>query len=289
MSMWINIIDYRGDDTVINSRGDSLFEYRTKYFFKQQDDFHYWRAHGHKFRCFTQHENRNDLVNDYWAYDDVVKIPRGNAATSRNHVLDYYSKGTWIGIWDNDATLYWDRLNSNDFPKELEQVCQQAQNENIASFVPFNAQQSPYPVKPKPRWTFKPKLEQKGTMLFLVVDDWRFDTSMNALEDLEFALRLSKQGKKFAQLEQVSLKEYVNGKSTIFQVNSYHSAYKKPGPKANPNGLLEWDAQLDRREKYKIGLDYITNKLGDIETIKNQHKLLWKNKIDTFDTLFQIT
>ena len=274
--MWINIIDYRGDETVINTRGDSLFQYRTKYFLKQQDDFHHWKKAGHKFRCFTQHKNRNPLFDDYADYDDVVKIPRGNAAFSRNNVLNFYPKEEWIGIWDNDASLYFDKLESYKFIVELEQVCSQAQAQGIVSFIPFNAQQSPYPKNPKPCWTFKPKLDQKGTMLFLQVKDWRFDESMDALEDLEFACSLINQGYKFAQCEQVSLKEYVNGKSTIFVVNEHHKAYKKPGPKASPNGLKQWDAQIDRIEKYKKNIEYIESKLGsDIKTLREQHKKLW--------------
>ena len=275
--MWINIIDYRGDETKINSRGDTLFNYRTKYFLKQQDDFDIWRKAGHKFRCFTQHTNRNNLINDYFGFDEVINIPRGNAATSRNQVLNYYSKDTWIAIWDNDATLYFDQLESRKFVIELEHICNQADSEGIVSFIPFNAQQAPYPVKPKPAWTFKPKLEQKGTMLYLKVGNWRFDENMVALEDMEFACKLALEGKKVAQLDQVSLKEYVNGKSTIFQVNAYHENYSNPGPNANPKGLLKWDAQLDRIEKYKTSIKYIEDKLGlSIAEIKQIHKYLWR-------------
>jgi hypothetical protein len=274
--MWINVIDYRGDNTVINSRGDSLFDYRTKYFHKQQEDFYLWKSAGHKFRCFTQHTNRNNLIDDYWAYDEVVSIPTSTAAQARNRVLDYYTQGEWIGIWDNDASLYFDKLSSRDFVKELNQICQQAQLQNISSFVPFNAQQSPYPKKVKPNWTFKPKLEQKGTMLYVMVDSWRFDENMTALEDLEFACGLALQGKKTAMCEQVSLKELVNGKSTIFKVNAYHQKYKKPGSKSNPKGLLQWDAQLDRKEKYSEFMTYITDKFNmTIDDIKKIHKGNW--------------
>jgi hypothetical protein len=280
--IWINVIDYRGDDTVINTRGDSLFNYRTVYFLRQQADFHHWKTAGHKFRCFTQHNDNN-----FPEFDDVVKIPRGNAAMSRNQVLDYYPQGTWIGIWDNDATLYFDKLESRRFIQELDAVCQQAKSQDITAFVPFNAQQSPYPINPKPAWAFKPKLEQKGTMIFLEVGDWRFDESMDALEDLEFACRLSLQGHKFAQCEQVSLKEYVNGKSTIFQINEHHKAYKKPGPGASPNGLKQWDAQIDRTEKYKKNMDYIESKLGyTIKELREKHKAVW-TKPKMFAQLFQ--
>jgi hypothetical protein len=275
--MWINIIDYRGDQSTVNSRGDTLFDYRTKYFLRQQEDFHYWKKAGHKFRCFSQHENRNPLFDDYSEYDDVIKIPRSNAAQARNHVLNFYPKEEWIGIWDNDATLYFDKLESRRFTVELEQVCAQAQKQGIICFIPFNAQQAPYPKNPKSAWTFKPKLEQKGTMIFLQVWDWRFDESMDALEDLEFACSLIDQGYKFAQCEQVSLKEMVHGKSTIFEINAHHKEYKKPGPNANPNGLLEWDAQIDRANKYKKNINYIEMKLGkNIKTLREQHKKLWK-------------
>ena len=35
--MYINIIDYRGDEQVANSLGETLFQYRTRYFVKQQE------------------------------------------------------------------------------------------------------------------------------------------------------------------------------------------------------------------------------------------------------------
>jgi len=274
--MWINIIDYRGDNTTVNSRGDTLFNYRTKYFLRQQEDFYHWKKAGHKFRCFTQHDNRNSLFDDYSEYDDVVKIPRSNAAQARNQVLNFYPKEEWIGIWDNDATLYFDKLESQRFVVELEQVCCQAQEQGIVSFIPFNAQQAPYPKNTKPAWTFRPKLEQKGTMMFLQVGEWRFDETMDALEDIEFACSLIQQGYKFAQCDQVSLKEMVHSKSTIFEINPHHKEYKNPGPNANPNGLLEWNAQLDRNNKYKKNMEYIKSKLGsDIKTLREQHRNLW--------------
>jgi len=107
------------------------------------------KKHGHKFRCFTQHDNRNDIINDYSEFNDVVKIPRGNAASSRNLVLDYYSKDEWIGIWDNDATVYFDKLDTKNFIRDLDAICQEAEQLAISSFVPFNAQQAPYPLNQK--------------------------------------------------------------------------------------------------------------------------------------------
>jgi hypothetical protein len=273
--MNINIIDYRGDDTVINSRGDTLFQYRTRYFHRIQEDFQPWRDAGHTFTCFTQHNNQNDLFDDYWGFDKVVSIPRSNAPQARNHVLDYYKKGEWIGVWDNDASVYLDKLDTRNFIKNLDTIAQEAEGLGIVSFVPFNAQQAPYPKKPK-RW--KPRVEQKGTMMFLKVMDWRYDETLECLEDLENALRLAQQGYKTAQTELCSLKEYVHAKSTVFTVNAYHSAYKKPGPRANPKGLTEWDAQKDRVEKYARAKQQIEIKLGDtIQNIKQQHKNVWKN------------
>jgi hypothetical protein len=272
--MWINVIDYRGDDTIVNSRGDRLFDYRTRYFFKQQEDFHRWKTHGHRFRCFTQHHNRTPFLDDYSEFDDVQHIPRGNAAQSRNRVLDFYEPGEWIGIWDNDATLYFDKLDSLTFVKDLDSICVEAQQKNIASFVPFDASQAPYPRKPK-RW--RPCLNQKTTMLFAQVSDWRFDETLCCLEDLEFACRLSQKGVLFAQTELCSLKELVKGKSTIFTLNAHHSEYKNPGPNANPKGLLIWDAQLDRKIKYQKALNEIERKLGkSLRKLKQEHKLLWK-------------
>lgn len=272
--MKINIIDYRGDNTVINSRGETLFEYRTRYFHRTQEDFKPWRDAGHTFTCFTQHHNRNDLFDDYWAFDKVIPIPRSNAPEARNHVLDYYPKGEWIGIWDNDASVYLDKLDTRNFIKDLDAICQEADRLGIVSFVPFNAQQAPYPKNPK-RW--KPRVEQKGTMMFLRVMDWRYDETLACLEDLENALRLAQQGHKTAQTELCSLKEYQSAKSTIFKVNAYHAEYKNPGPNANPQGLKKWDAQFDRVDKYAQAKQQIETKLGDtIQNIKQQHKNTWK-------------
>lgn len=272
--MNINIIDYRGDDTIISSRGDKLFQYRTKYFHRIQEDFKPWRDAGHTFTCYTQHTNQNDLFDDYWGFDSVVQTARMSAPQARNCVLDNSTKGEWIGIWDNDASVYLDRLDTRNFIKNLDTIAQEADTQGIVSFVPFNAQQAPYPKTPK-RW--RPRVEQKGTMLFLKVMDWRYDETFECLEDLENALRLTQLGYKTAQTELCSLKEYVCGKSTIFTVNAYHSAYKKPGPGANPKGLIKYDAQLDRVEKYTRAKQQMETKLGDsIKNIKQQQRDLWK-------------
>lgn len=281
--MWINIIDYRGDDTVINSRGDSLFQYRTHYFRKQQEDFYRWQQQGHKFRCWTQHKDDN-----HGEFDDVIRTSRKTAAQARNEILNHYSKDTWIGIWDNDSTLYWDKLSSNLLPQELQQLCNQADCENIIGLIPFNSQQSPYPKIVPERWTLKPKLEQKGSMLFVKVTEHRYDNDMMALGDCEYAYRLSQLGYKFSMIEQASLNEYQSDKSTIFQVNAYHQQYKKPGPNANPKGLLKWDGGYDRKEKYQQWTNYIENKLGKtIKQLREEHKLLWKQKNNQFEELFQ--
>jgi hypothetical protein len=181
-------------------------------------------------------------------------------------VLDAYAKDEWIGIWDNDASVYFDRLDTRNFIKDLDSICQEANHKGIVSFVPFNAQQAPYPKQPK-RW--RPRVEQKGTMMFLRVMDWRYDDALDCLEDLENALRLAQQGHKTAQTELCSLKEYQSAKSTIFCVNRYHQA--------NNKGLKQWDAQLDRNEKYAVARAHIVSKLGDsIQNIKQQHKELWR-------------
>ena len=257
--MNINIIDYRGDDTIINTRGETLFQYRTRYFHRIQEDFQPWRDAGHTFTCFTQHSNQNELFDDYWGFDKVIPIQRCNAPQARNHVLNHYEKGEWIGIWDNDASVYLNKLDTRNFIKNLDTIAQEADDLGIVSFVPFNAQQAPYPKKPQ-RW--KPRVEQKGTMLFLKVMDWRYDATLDCLEDLENALRLAQQGYKTAQTDLCSLKEYQSAKSTIFQVD------------LNGAGRT---AQQDRIDKYAQAKQQIETKLGDtIDNIKKQHKELWK-------------
>lgn len=275
--MWINIIDYRGDSTVINSRGDSLFAYRTKYFHKIQEDFYLWKQHGHKFRCFTQHENRNTFVDDYWAFDDVIKIPRSNAPQARNHVHNFYPLDNWIGLWDNDATLYWDKLRSSEVPRDLEILCSQADNQGIRAWVPFNAQQAPYPKKVPDDWTFKPTIQLKGTMTFVKTSSLRHNELQPSRDDVEYAFQLTLQGHKIGMLQQASLNELVCGKSTVFKVNAYHEAYKKPGPGANPNGLLQWDAQLDRIEQYaKADAEWMNIYGITLKDFAAKQRELWK-------------
>ena len=273
--MNINVIDYRGDNTTVNSRGDTLFNYRTRYFLRQQEDFHRWKKAGHKFRCFTQHENRMTFIDDYSEYDDVVKIPRCNAAAARNYVLNYYSKNEWIGIWDNDVSLYWNKLNAEQFPEALNKVCEQADANNIISFVPFNPLVAPYSKKSYEPWTFSPQIVQNA-LIFCKVLDFRYDEQIETREDYEIACAMTLAGHKTARLENISLQSMVNGKSTIFKVNAYHKAYKKPGPNANPKGLLEWDAQLDRIDKYKIANQQIEEKYKmPIKDIEQLQKKLW--------------
>lgn len=285
---YINVIDYRGDETVINSRGDCLYDYRTKYFLRQQEDFHLWKQWGHKFRCFTQHHKSQDFKH----FDDVVYISRCNTAKARNYVLDYIknSDEDWFGLWDNDATLYWDRLSSRLFPQHLHSVNEIANEQEIIGYVPFNPGASPY-LNVQDGWTFKPTIQMKGTMMFLrnpnQYGDTRFNENISTMEDLEWAVHLTKKDKKFAIIEQVSLNELVNGKSTIFTVNAYHENYKKPGPKSNPKGLLKWDAQLDRNQKYQIAREEIAQLHNlSMDDAAAQQRNLWRVP-EQFHNLFE--
>jgi hypothetical protein len=287
--MWINVIDYRGDDTIINSRGDNLFWYRTKYFLRIQDDFHYWKAQGHKFRCFTKHNDTENMSK----FDDIVTMPPGITPDSRNFILNYYQSSTdnWLAIWENDATLYWNKLRTSEVPRDLDLICQQAEEQDIYAWVPFNAQQAPYPKSVLEGWTFKNTLSMKGTMIYIQnpnrYNNQRFDNQLIFLDDLEWAVNLTKNNRKVGMLEQCSLREVVNGKSTIFKVNAYHEEYKNPGPNANPKGLLKWDAQISRNEKYIIGKKYIEDKYKlSMKEISVKQKSLWiKNN---FNNLFEL-
>jgi hypothetical protein len=213
--MIINLVDYRGDNTIVNNKGETLFEYRTRYFRRVQDDFHYWKQHGHKFVCFTQHPNDNNFE----GFDEVIAIPRGTAPQSRNCILEHYPADTWIGIWDNDATLYWDKLNSKLVPKELEQICQQADNGGLYAWVPFNAQQAPYPTDLTPRWTFSPTIQLKGTMTFIKTCELRFNEQQPYRDDVEYAFELTLLDRKVGMLDQASLREHRPMFSTIFKNN----------------------------------------------------------------------
>lgn len=277
------MIDYRGDDTIINSRGDCLFDYRTKYFLRIQEDFHYWKQWGHKFRCFTQHHQSEDFKH----FDDVVYIPRGNAAASRNQVLDYYKRNSWIAILDNDCSLYFNRLDALDFIKNLDDVISFAEQSNIVSFVPFNPLVQPYPKILPSKWTFQPQVVQNA-FIFCKVMDFRYDESLTTREDYDIGCQIIMAGYKCARLANISLRSMVNGKSTIFKVNAYHEQYKKPGPKANPKGLLKWDAQLDRIEKYNNANNEIEQKYQcSQKEIEERLRIMFKPQSKTFNTLFE--
>lgn len=268
--MWINVIDYRGDNTtIINKQGQTIFAARTDIFLKQQADFAIWKAAGHKFRCFTQHSGNPE---HYAEFDDVIEIPRGNASQSRNHVLAYYPQGTWIAIWDNDATLYFDRLASRQFIRDLDSiVIPQADAQGLTGFIPYNPQQAPYP-KPSVPYTFKCKIEQKTTMIWLKVGDYRYNETLTILEDWELAYRLAQQGHIFAQSQDVSLKEYALALSTIFDNRKDEGKYE------------------ERKRQYAIAREQLEQLFGcPLSVIKEQHKINYaKSKTkDTFTTLFE--
>lgn len=265
--MWINVIDYRGDNTVINNKGNTLYEKRTEIFLKQQADFAIWKQHGHKFRCFTQH---ND--NQYQEFDDVVYINRGNASESRNQVLDYYPQGSWISIWDNDATLYFDKLASRKFIEDLDTVIiPLADKYNFSGFIPYNPQQAPYPKPAQPPYTFKYKIEQKTTMLWLKVTEHRYDTSLTILEDWEYAFRMAIEGHIFAQSQDISLKEYALSVSTIFDNNKQGGKYE------------------ERKRQYAIAKQQVQDKLTmRMEEIRKLHRANYQRltTMNNYEKLF---
>ena len=253
--MKINVIDYRGDATVINSRGDTLFNYRTKYFHKMQEDFYLWKEHGHTFQCWTQHQNRNQFVNDYWAFDQVSEIPRSSAPEARNIVLDSLPKDIWCAIWDNDTTLYWDKLKSKQFPKDLSALTNYCDQENIRLFQPFNSQQSPYPKKISS--DFKTAKKIKGTQMYLKTTDIRFQ-NFTALEDWAFGLDHIQRGYKLATCMSASLREFQTDKSTIFGVNVNSKLWQEN------QHLHPWDGELERRRIYAEAKQIIIDKYKEL-------------------------
>lgn len=287
--MYINIIDYRGSKTTQTlSRGDTLFDYRTKYFVKQQQDFPKWQQHGHKFICFTQHPDDKNFD----GFDKVVPIPRGTCDESRNAVFDYHkqqsSNWKWMGLWDNDSTLYWTKNNSSLLPEKLDEVCAQAQQQGIAGWVPFNPQQAPYVEVDLNTWTFKPTIHLKGSMMFLHNEQQWYDTSFAYHGgDLRYAIELTRKGKKCAWLDQAALNELVTGKSTVFQINAYHEKYKKPGPDANPKGLKKWDSTIARRERLKVHFDHILTTTGlTVKDWQKKQRDLWQQDKTIYSKLF---
>lgn len=275
--MWINIIDYRGDDKIIDARNTTLFDYRTRYLLRVQDDFHLWKKHGHKFRCFTQHDA---AANCFPEFDDVIHVPRGNAATARNAVLDYFSgtKEDWFGIWDNDATLYWKKLRSSEFPENADAICELASKQNIYTFVPFNPQQAVYgmPDIGLTDWTFKSTITLKGTMLFVRNTKQRFDKKIDVFEDIDWGIQHTIAGRKCAVLEQISLREHRACRSTIFNTpNKDHPDYEKE--KRRVKIVQTWNNNLDRRTQYAQAKIILENKWKNSTSVyQKMQRKLWK-------------
>ena len=286
--MYINIIDYRGDEQVANSLGETLFQYRTRYFVKQQEDFALWKKHGHKFVCFTQHPDDTHFD----GFDEVIPIARGTCDQSRNAVLKHYANTDWkwMGMWDNDSTLYWDKMNTHLVPQELDNICALADEKNIAAWVPFNPQQSPYPDVNLDEWTFVPTIHLKGSMTFIHNEQQYYDDSFAWHGgDVRYAIQLTKKYKKCAILEQASLNELVRGKSTVFKINAYHEQYKNPGANANPYGLLKWDSTIARKERLKEHDKHLKATTGlTIGEWGHKQRCLWSPETKYFDLFEEI-
>jgi hypothetical protein len=220
-----------------------------------QEDFHLWKQHGHTFHCWTQHKNRTQFIDDYWAFDQVTEIPRSSAPEARNFILNSLPIDTWCAIWDNDTTLYWDKLNSKQFPRLLISLTDHCDQENIRIFQPFNSQQSPYPKKITT--DFKTAKKIKGTQIYLKTTAIRFQM-LPAFEDWAFGLDHMQAGYKLATCMQASLREFQTDKSTIFGVN-VNSQHWDENQHLHP-----WDGELERRRIYAEAKQIIIDKYGEV-------------------------
>jgi hypothetical protein len=288
--MLILVNDYRGDHTQINSRGDTLYQHRTRYFLKMQQDFAVWQRHGHHFICFTQHTDSAPQQ-----FDLVIPVPRNTVAHARNVMLDWLQqqriKDDWIGLWDNDVTLYWPRLQNARVPKELHMICRSAQDQNIHAWVPMNPQHTPYRDRPQD-WQFQPTIQMKGSMTFIrnpsTTKPQRFNTSVTTMDDLVWAIEQTQRGNKVAILQQASLNELVKDKSTIFRVEPHRVPYKRPGARANPLGLTHYDGQRHRLEQFGKAEREIALWTGrTLQDWQHTQRQLWQQKNNTYERLFQ--
>lgn len=247
--MKINIIDYRGPEDSM------LFQKRTIKFLQVQQDFARWQAHGHEFTCWTQH---TDLSN-FMCFDHVRPIPRCSAAMARNHVLDASVKDSWIGIWDNDATLYWSKGLSAEFPSKVKHVIELADAQDLYGFVPHDPRQSPYPIK-NDVWHFRSTNIFKGSMCFLRVSDIRYDQSMTALEDVDYACQQTMLKRKMARLEQISLNEVASSTSTIFDHTNRRELYAK-----NKQILASKYKHIFKTDRLGPNNKFIIKRLGELQ------------------------
>ena len=254
--MIINIIDYRGSDPL-------LFEKRTEKFLQIQNDFVHWRPY-HQFVCWTQHDD----ISNMHSFDLIKKIPRSSAAEARNHVLGYYAKNTWIGLWDNDATLYWNRLKSKDFPRDVDLVLSLADQKKLVAFVPFDPRQCPYPDTIAEDWTFRSTNILKGTMIYLKINEIRFDTTMSAMSDSEYACHQTSLGRKIGRLEQISLNEISPSVSTIFSDTNRKILYAQ-----NKQYIANKYKHLFKKERLGHNNKFIIKRLGELQ------RSYWNNTV----------
>ena len=216
-------------------------------------------------------------------------------AHARNVMLDWlqqqHIQDDWIGLWDNDVTLYWPKLQNARVPKELHSICKTAQDQGIHAWVPMNPQHTPYKDQPQ-AWQFQPTIQMKGSMTFIrnphTTQHQRFCTSVTTMDDLVWAIEQTQRGNKVAILPQASLNELVKDKSTIFRVEPHRVPYKRPGAGANPLGLTQWDGQRHRKQQFDKAQREIAQWTGHtLQDWQKTQRQLWQNRSTTYDRLFE--
>lgn len=108
------------------------------------------------------------------------------------------------------------------------------------------------------------------------------------MDDLVWAIEQTQRGNKVAILQQASLNELVKDKSTIFRVEPYRVPYKRPGARANPLGLTQWDGQRQRKEQFDKAEREIANWTGaTLQEWQHTQRQLWQSRSTTYDKLFE--
>jgi len=223
-----------------------------------------------------------DALTTYWQEVEVVlwnqqpyQPKQGNVrvidtlpqpvAAARNEILSnfYETNEDWCAIFDNDIGVYHDdkdRLDTKEFIANPLALLEQLTGK-VGAFAPFHPQHTPYDClrsggdwnsDVKNNWVFLPTIQLNGLVFHsnykkIFGKELYYDTNLDIMDDLDFAIQLWREGIFVGKLQNVFMKEFSN-KSTIFKTEPTFMPYKNRGLKAK-EGKWDWDDRQDRNQR----------------------------------------
>jgi len=234
-----------------------------------------------------------DAIITYWQEVEVVlwnqqpyQPKQGNVrvidtlpqpvASARNEILSNFfaTNDDWCAIFDNDIGVYHDdkdRLDTKEFIAKPLALLKELTGK-VGAFAPFHPQHTPYDClrsgndwnnDVKNNWVFLPTIQLNGLVFHsnykkIFGKELYYDTKLDIMDDLDFAIQLWREGIFVGKLQNVFMKEYSN-KSTIFRTEPTFTPYKNRGPKAK-EGKWDWDDRQDRNKRMKQAQQSICEK-----------------------------